>query len=186
MSTTEWALRYAEELLAPLGDRWAHVRGVARRAARVSVILPAGEREVLIAAAYLHDLGYAPSLVETGLHPLDGARHLRALGHERLAGLVAYHSGSRREAELRGLMTELAEFEDEASDTAMALTYCDITTSATGAIVTFPERLADVERRYGVDHVVSQSLRRARLEIERCIQIVEASLREVESSQVRR
>jgi hypothetical protein len=83
-------------------------------------------------------------------------------------------------------MAELAEFEDEASDTAMALTYCDMTTSATGAIVTFPERLADVERRYGVDHVVSRALRRARREIERCVRMVEASLREFEPSEVRR
>jgi hypothetical protein len=186
MSTSEWALRYAEELLASLGDRWAHVLGVAHQAAKVSVILPPSERNVLIAAAYLHDLGYAPSLVETGLHSLDGARHLRALGHERLAGLVAYHSGSRREAELRGLMSELAAFEDEASDTAMALTYCDMTTSATGAIVTFPERLDDVEHRYGAEHVVSQSLHQARPEIERCIRMVEASLREVGPSRVTR
>jgi hypothetical protein len=186
MSANEWAPRYAEELLAPLGGRWAHVRGVARQAAWVSIILPPSERVVLVTAAYLHDLGYAPSLARTGLHPLDGARHLRALGHERLAGLVAYHSGSRREAELRGLVGELAEFEDEASDTAMALTYCDMTTSATGAIVTFPERLADVERRYGADHVVSQALRQARPELERYIQLVEASLREAESSQIRR
>jgi hypothetical protein len=176
MSTSEWARRYAEELLAPLGDRWAHVRGVARQAAWVSIILPPSERDVLVAAAYLHDLGYAPSLVRTGLHPLDGARHLRALGHERLAGLVAYHSGSRHDAALRCLMGELKEFEDEASDTAMALTYCDMTTSATGAMVTFPERLAEVERRYGADHVVSHALRRARPEIERCIQLVEARL----------
>ena len=28
-------------------------------------------------AAWLHDVGYAPSLVETGLHALDGARFLR-------------------------------------------------------------------------------------------------------------
>jgi hypothetical protein len=186
MSANEWAPRYAEELLAPLGDRWEHVRGVARQAAWVSIILPPSERDVLVAAAYLHDLGYAPSLARTGLHALDGARHLRALGHKRLAGLIAYHSGSRREAELRGLMTELAEFEDEASDTAMALTYCDMTTSATGAVATLPERLADVERRYGADQVVSQSLRQARPEIERCIQMVEARLREVESSQIRR
>jgi hypothetical protein len=186
MSISEWARIYAEELLAPLGDRWAHVRGVARQAARVSIILPPGERDVLVAAAWLHDLGYAASLVETGLHALDGARHVRVLGHERLAGLVAYHSGSRREAGLRRLVTELAEFEDEASDTATALTYCDMTTSATGAIVTFRERLADVERRYGADHVVSQSLRWARPEIERCIQMVEARLHEVEASQVRR
>ncbi len=186
MSTNDWALHYAEKLLAPLGDRWVHVRGVARQAAQVSVILPPSERDVLLAVAYLHDLGYAPSLVETGLHALDGARHLRGLGHERLAGLVAYHSGSRREAELRGLLAELAAFEDEASDTAMALTYCDMTTSATGAVVTFPERLADVERRYGADHVVSQSLRQARPEIARCIRMVEASLREITSPQVRR
>src|SRR6266540_3850423 len=49
-----------------------------------------GGRLRIRAAAYLHDLGYAPALVQTGPHPLDGARHLRALGLERLAGLVAY------------------------------------------------------------------------------------------------
>jgi hypothetical protein len=64
------------------------------RSPRLSPIKPAADRDVLLAAAYLHDLGYAPSLVRTGLHPLDGSRHLRARGHERLAGLVAYHSGA--------------------------------------------------------------------------------------------
>src|SRR5438034_220303 len=80
------------ERLSPLGDRWLHVQGVARQAQRVAAILPAEDRDVLLAAAYLHDLGCAPPLAETGLHPLDGARHLRALGYGRLAGLVAYHS----------------------------------------------------------------------------------------------
>jgi hypothetical protein len=179
MMLTEWAAHYAEELLAPLGDRWAHVQGVARQARRVAPILPAEERDVLIASAYLHDLGYAPSLATTGLHPLDGARHLRALGHERLAGLVAYHSGARGEAELRGLAGALAEFQDEASATSMALTYCDMTTDVTGGAITFAERLAGIERRYGADHIVARSVRRARPEIERCIQTVEARLREV-------
>jgi hypothetical protein len=105
----------------------------------------------LIAAAYLHDLGYAPALVETGFHGLDGARHLRALGQERLAGLVAYHSGARCEAELRGRTAELAEFTDEASPTSMALTYCDMTTGPAGEVVTYEERLAGVEGRYGAD-----------------------------------
>jgi hypothetical protein len=177
MSTEEWAESYAERLIAPLGDRWAHVRGVARQASRVSVALPPGDRDVLIAAAWLHDLGYAPSLAHTGLHALDGARHLRTLGQERLAGLVAYHAGSRHEAELRGLAADLAAFEDEASDTSRALTYCDMTTDATGAVVTFADRLADVERRYGADHLVPSALRRARPEIERCIGLVEARLR---------
>jgi hypothetical protein len=92
-------------------------------------------------AAYLHDLGYAPSLALTGLHALDGARHLRAIGHERLAGLVAYHSGARGEADLRGLTAELADFEDAASATSMALTYCDMTIGAGGEVVTLAERV---------------------------------------------
>ena len=174
-----WAANYAEELLSPLGDRWAHVQGVVRQARRVSPILPAADGDVLLAAAYLHDLGYAPCLVETGMHALDGARHLRAVGQERLAGLVAYHSGARREAELRGLAAELVEFPDEASATSMALTYCDMTTSATGQVVTFPGRLADVERRYGPDHIVTRSLRGAGPEVERCIAFVQERLSEV-------
>ncbi|HEX6676520.1 MAG TPA: HD domain-containing protein [Actinomycetes bacterium] len=177
MTTSDWAASYAEELLAPLGDRWRHVQGVARQAQRVAPILPADEREDLVAAAYLHDLGYAPSLVQTGLHPLDGARHLRSLGRERLAALVAYHSGARAEAELRGLAAELAEFRDEASATSVALTYCDMTTGAAGEPVTLAERLADVERRYGASHVVTRSVRLARPELERCVQQVEAGLR---------
>jgi hypothetical protein len=148
MTLTGWAGGYAEDVLAPLGDRWAHVQGVVRQAERVAAILPAEEREVLVAAAYLHDLGYAPALIE-GFHGLDGARHLRALGHERLAGLAAYHSGPRGEAELRGLTGELAEFTDEASATSMALTYCDMTTGPAGEVITYEERLAGVEERHG-------------------------------------
>jgi hypothetical protein len=29
----------------------------------------------------LHDIGYAPDLVKSGLHPLDGARYLREVAH---------------------------------------------------------------------------------------------------------
>jgi HD superfamily phosphodiesterase len=178
MTQAGWAAEYAEELLSPLGDRWAHVQGVVRQARRVSPILTAGDGEVLVAAAYLHDLGYAPALVDTGMHALDGARHLRALGQERLAGLVAHHSGARGEAELRGLAAALAEFHDETSATSIALTYCDMTTSGTGQVVSFPERLADVERRYGRHDVVARSVRRARPEVECCIALVEGRLGE--------
>jgi hypothetical protein len=88
-------------------------------------------------------------VVQTDLHALDGARHLRTFGHERLAGLVAYHSGARAEAELRGLA---------------------------GEPVTLAERLADIEHRYGADHVVTRSVNQARPELERCIQQVEARM----------
>jgi hypothetical protein len=48
--------------------------------------------------------------------------------------------------------------------------------------VSFEERLADVERRYGADHLVARSVRQARAEVERCIQFVEGRLREVAAS----
>jgi hypothetical protein len=175
----EWAVAYAEGLLGPLGHRWElHTTGVAERARQVGGVLDEAERDVAVAAAYVHDLGYMPALVATGCHAIDGARHLRELGHERLAGLVAFHSGAWFEAELRGLAEELLGFPDEASPLTRLLTYCDMTTGPRGESFTLDERLAEVERRYGPDHVVTRSLcDAARPWLEECIAWTTAALR---------
>jgi hypothetical protein len=144
-----------------MGARWAHTKGVVQRAVRVGHILKPEDRPYLIAAAYLHDIGYAPGLVETGFHPIDGARHLRALRHERLAALVAYHSSAVTEAQARGLAEELEAFAQERSATADALTYCDMTTDPSGARVSYAERVAEICQRYGDGHLVSKSIRAA-------------------------
>src|SRR5262245_56165701 len=123
-----WAAEQAATLLSPLGDRWRHVLGVVGAARRVMHALDPGERRWLVAAAYLHDIGYAHQLVDTGCHAIDGARWLSRGGHDRLARLVAHHSGARFEARVRWLGPELAAFEREDSPTADALTYCDLTT----------------------------------------------------------
>ena len=60
------------------------------------------DRAYFVAAAYLHDIGYAPELRRTGLHQLDGARYIRSHGAERVARLVAHHSEARFEIRLRG------------------------------------------------------------------------------------
>jgi len=79
----------------------------ARRARRVATTLSFPDD--LVAAAWLHDIGYAPGLVQTGFHPLDGARFLRRAGADgQVVSLVAYHSRARVEADVRGLGTELA------------------------------------------------------------------------------
>jgi putative nucleotidyltransferase with HDIG domain len=79
------------------------VQGVAGKAESAAASLSLS-REVLVAAAWLHDVGYAPDVVETGFHPLDGARYLASLGaSERVVNLVARHSYAILEAELRGL-----------------------------------------------------------------------------------
>jgi hypothetical protein len=156
-----WAEEHAAMLLVDLGVRWHHVRGVARQAQRVSQALDAEDRPYLVAAAWLHDIGYAPTLAASAFHPLDGARHVRALGQERLGRLVAYHSSARWEAEALGLSDDLAAFPREESPTADALTYCDMTTSPTGQRVTLADRLAEIAERYGAEHLVVQCLQRA-------------------------
>jgi len=81
-----------------------HVDAVARRAARLANVSFSGaDAEVLKAAAWLHDLGYAPDIRDTGFHPLDGPVWLREAGFgDRVCGLVAYHTCADIEAEERG------------------------------------------------------------------------------------
>lgn len=116
---------------------------------------------MLIAAAYVHDIGYAPELVQTGFHPIDGARWLRDQGHPQLACLVAHHSGARFEASARGLADAIAAFPEEASAVADALTYCDLTTGPEGATISVATRLGDIEQRYGASSPVTQALEAA-------------------------
>jgi predicted hydrolase (HD superfamily) len=63
-----------------LPRRWAHVQGVAARAHSLAPVLGA-DADLLEAAAWLHDMGYAPGLADTGLHALDGARYLPDTQH---------------------------------------------------------------------------------------------------------
>src|SRR4051812_49696405 len=88
MDLATWAAQEAERRLSPLGSRWAHTQGVTARARVLAGTVPVADRQVLIAAAYVHDIGYAFELRDSGFHPLDGARWLRTRGHERLARLV--------------------------------------------------------------------------------------------------
>jgi len=48
-------------------------------AAAGAALLRPNDTDVVRAAAWLHDIGYAAGLVDTGCHPIDGARHLRRL-----------------------------------------------------------------------------------------------------------
>lgn len=48
--------------------RWHHVRGVGAKAERLSTTLfrkNSRDRDVLVAAGYVHDIGYAPGLKRT-------------------------------------------------------------------------------------------------------------------------
>ena len=169
-----WAEDHSERLLSPLGRRWRHARMVADTARQLTIGLAPEDADVLVAAGYLHDIGYAPDLAITGFHALDGARHLRGVGHGRLAGLVAHHTQGRHEAKLRGLEEALAEFDDEDSLVSAALAYCDLTTGPSGERMMPGQRLLDVEARYGEVSPVTKGLRAAWPELMDAVRQVEA------------
>jgi hypothetical protein len=162
MTLEPWATAQAEQLIAPLGDRWTHVQAVADKARGVAVALSAEDADLLVAAALLHDVGYAPLLNRLGFHAVDGARFLRAQGQERLARLVAHHSGARFEAEERDLVEELAAFPVEDGPVMDALTFADMTTGPTGQPMTLDQRIEEVQRRYPPDDPVHRAIVRAR------------------------
>jgi hypothetical protein len=151
------AAELAGKMLAvELPLRWRHVRSVARRARWAAGKLALSDD--LVAAAWLHDIGYAPELVETGFHPLDGARYLRRAGVDgQVVSLVAYHSCAQIEAEVRGLGHVLAaEFPPGDPLMTDVLLYCDMTTGPDGAKVRPAERLVEIRGRYGPDHDVTR------------------------------
>lgn len=142
------------------------MQAVARTA--IEVAQSTGLHEDLLAsAAWLHDVGYSPELLDTGFHPVDGARHLRRLGvDERVVSLVAHHSFSSTEAEIRGLEDAVsADFPiwDPVYDDALC--YCDMTTGPAGEDVSPSERLEEIQERYGPGHVVTEWAERSRPEI---------------------
>jgi hypothetical protein len=163
MPLADWAEPVARLLLEePLPRRWEHSRAVARAARRLAPIL-GDDADVLLAAAWLHDIGYAPDLVVTGFHPLDGARYLRDAEAEHaddlLSRLVAHHAGASNEAEERGLAEELAaEFAPPPPHLADALIYCDMTTGPDGQDMPVGQRIDEIIERYGPDDLVTRAI----------------------------
>ncbi|NNN09325.1 MAG: HD domain-containing protein [Acidimicrobiaceae bacterium] len=155
-----WAENYVSSLLADNPRRLAHSRAVATIASELADVLldDPDDRSVLVTAAWLHDIGYAPALATTGAHHLDGALHLEELGEHRLACLVAHHGSGAAETALRGFSDEFAQFPRELSLVADILTFCDLSCGPDGTRLSLDERLREIRARYGDDHVVVRGL----------------------------
>lgn len=166
----------ARRLVAPLGRRWSHVQSVAASADGVASKMGL-DAETLVAAAWLHDIGYAEELHETGFHPVDGARYLRRTGwSEEVVRLVAHHSCSRFEAGLRGLSDALGEFPRPSPELEDALCFCDMTTGPGGDRVSVTDRLAEIQARYGEGDIVDRFVDAARGELVETVRRVEDRL----------
>jgi HD domain len=171
------AQRLARTYLRVLPDRWRHTEAVVDRATEHTALLSLEDRAVLLVAAWLHDLGYAPALRKTGFHPLDGARFLEAsFINRRIVCLVAHHSGASFEALERGLMRELAIYEREVGPVMDALTCADMTVGPRGQWLTLEERIAEILDRYPESDPVHRAIVRARVELETSVRRAETRL----------
>jgi hypothetical protein len=181
------AHQLAERLVSPLGRRWLHVQAVAARAEELRPAISNGnasaeaEEEILVAAAWLHDIGYVPEIARTGFHPLDGADYLRQQGFPvRVVELVAHHSGARFEAAERGLSEELSRYALEDSPVMDALVTADLTTGPGGERYTYDERMDEILSRYAPDHPVHRTWLKARPILAPAVERTEARLTAVQ------
>lgn len=153
--TREQAQALAEELLGDQGTRLAHVLTAGRIAAAVaeglreSGSLTNEEAALLVVAATVHDIGYAPSVARTGFHPLDGAVHLRSLGWSPWLGrLVANHSCALVTAPDQLTPRVRTEFPPVPGLLPDSLTYSDMHSSPRGEVIAAEVRLADIAARH--------------------------------------
>jgi putative nucleotidyltransferase with HDIG domain len=136
----------AFRLLVANPERLRHSAAVAARAHSLADAVPDDQRDLLVAAAWLHDVGYAEALRDTGFHPVDGARFLRSTRWESgVCDLVAHHSGSRF------VESQLAEFDWAQDAVSDALTIADQTVGPNGRPLSLEDRMQDMLDRHGSD-----------------------------------
>ena len=157
---TAQAAAAAVALLTGVGTRLAHSSQAATQAGLARDLLDEPWRSALVAAAWLHDVGYSPALVATGFHPLDGARFLREeRWPDEVCCLVAWHTSAACEAVFRGLDGLLVAEYARPPERAMAvLAWADLTSSPTGMRCSVEHRVADIFRRYPVGSVVHRAM----------------------------
>jgi HD superfamily phosphodiesterase len=127
----------------------AHPVATAARCAVLATSCQSDEKDIITAelAGLLHDIGKFPSLdSKTVLHHLTGANYLRSLQEERLANLIAYHSGGKYEAQIA--KQSLSAFTEEESLVADIIAICDVTTGPYGNLVGFKERYSEIRVRH--------------------------------------
>lgn len=159
---TSWvnAQELARARLQPLPRRWQHVHAVGHLAQDADL----GLDEDLVAAAWLHDVGYCPDLVDTSLHGLDGARYLLQMGApSRVVSLVVHHTGAVFEAHERGLTDQLARIPAPTQEDLDTLTLLDLCVSPEGLPTHPARRVAEILSRYATHDPVHRAVSRAAL-----------------------
>ena len=156
------AARLALSVLQGKEPRRTHVFGVGEFAETSYLAHPDLIGVNVVAAAWLHDIGYADAVEETGFHPIDGALFLREQGwRSEVCNLVAFHTGAEIEAEERGLSAAMWSFERPAECDLDMLTMLDLSIGPSGQPMSPKQRVAEILQRYGEHEPVHRAIRRA-------------------------
>ena len=153
----------AASLLRDQPQRFRHVEGAARAAAHVTARIPDLPRGPVIAAAWLHDIGYAADLRVTGFHPLDGALFLDDGGWDsEIVRLVAHHSHSRLLAPYYDADSRLSRFAITQGLAGDVVTFADVVSGVHGAGVTVSDRIAELRARPASGPAIPDDVRETR------------------------
>jgi putative nucleotidyltransferase with HDIG domain len=135
------------ELFGPDSHRYHHMRGAARFAGEAARLVAPEDADLVTAAVWLHDIGYA--VPHHGFHSVDGAEYLlRAGWPPRLAALVAHHSFAAVVAPAAGMTEALARFPNEGGLLADLVVYGDMAVDADGRPVSLEERFTGIRERH--------------------------------------
>jgi len=137
----------SRKLLSKMPKRWAHTTGVAAEVTRLyrALQMDQDDAEGVLAAAWLHDIGHAPRLRDTGFYPLDGALYLnRRQWSFQICSLVANQCGARFAAADLGLGRRLWPFRGTEGPALDLLTYAHLTVAADGAPTSAPDGITDL------------------------------------------
>ena len=153
----------AQTLLADDQDRLRHVRGAGLVASMAAGALRLDQPELVVAAAWLHDIGYAPAIARTGFHPLDGALFLAHEGWpEEVVFLVAHHSHAAVVAPYYGVEPHMALFEHLPGLADDVITFSDLRAGPNGLGADPRDRVKDMRRRHVDRTFVPEGIREAR------------------------
>lgn len=128
-----------------------------------------GASSDVLCAAWLHDVGYAERLNRTGMHAIDGAMFLDLAGAPRgVVSLVAFHTGAEYEADERGLIDKLIQFDRPRQESLDLLVLADLVTGPDGRRLEVEERVDEIFSRYEPQHPVHRAVTRSRSYLEDC------------------
>ena len=129
-------------------DRWNHILGVARQAARLAekfFSADANKKQEMFLLGMLHDIGY--EFAETGRqHAVVGGEILRGTGYAQWRAVAAHGDPDV----------------EEMTDELFLLNCADMTTGPKGEMMTMEERLQEVGERFGRESDACKKMARMR------------------------